>query len=139
MKTFALAGLFACLLIIGGALIWHRFNHISDTTIQQLAMGTWQPVMQASSRVETTTDMKSDGSFSTKVLTYRMGVTNWLAYAGSWEAKDGYITLHITNVTEGDKSWLPSGDGRFKVIQIDGHEMVLQLDGTTNLSRMERR
>ena len=139
MKKIAFLGVVACLLIILGALAWRHSHHISDATIEQLAVGTWQPVMPPASHVEKTTDMKPDGSFSTKVMTYRTGVTNWLAYTGSWEVKNGYITLQITNVTEGDKTWLPSGDERFRVVQIDSKQMVMQQDGTRNLSRMDRR
>jgi RNA polymerase sigma factor (sigma-70 family) len=128
------------LVVAGTGVVIVKSNFLpTDATIRQLVVGSWKPVMPASSRVETSTEMKSDGKFVTKVTTVRTGITNILGYDGSWELKDGYITTQITNITVGDESQLPPRVERVRVVQIDGHQMVMRQDGSRNLNRMERK
>jgi outer membrane biogenesis lipoprotein LolB len=99
----------------------------SDPQVRQKASGTWE--MPTEHAVIT---FDADGSCVSKVP----GVD--LVMQGTWQVDRGFFTLTITNAV-GSVPHAPLGEvQRYKIVSMNDHDLVLQMEGETNLLRAHK-
>ena len=99
----------------------------SDPQVRQKASGTWE-VPTAHSVVT----FDPDGSFVLKIP----GVD--LVMQGTWQVDRGFFSQTMTNAV-GSEPHSPVGEVvRYKILSMNDHDWVMQMDGKTNLLRAHK-
>ena len=98
----------------------------TDTKIRRQVVGTWQPTSSAAGGNTTVVEMRPDGSFTTRWSS--AGKDHELG--GAWNVQGGFLVLTGTNAV--GKTVVE----RQKIVRINKSEMVCQMDGRTNLTKV---
>ena len=103
-------------------------RQMSDAEVQKMFTGNW--VNQGSWEQLI---LHSKRSFSDRLRPDSTIITECL-YGGSWDVKDGFLSLTITNAITRINTNIKSVGGidRFRIVQVDTKTLVLEKSGFTN-------
>jgi hypothetical protein len=98
-----------------------------DTELEHQIIGTWARDKSSEMIINT------NGSFHSKFSTAYSSVTKTWNYYGTWQIKDGFCVMTITNAsTTGATNFEAVGSiGRAKIIKLEGTSLVWKLDDQT--------
>jgi hypothetical protein len=94
----------------------------SDAQVRKKALGDWS--MPAARSIMT---IAPDGSFQSKFP----GVD--LTLQGAWRVEGGFFVFTVTNAVGSERHSDVGETQRFKIVSMNDHDLVLQVEGATNL------
>jgi hypothetical protein len=106
-----------------------------DTKLTKKVPGTWKHEGTSTQGTDTFTSTMTilpDGTFSYFRLWNERPLTN--TYAGTWQIRGGFMFMTLTNRSGPNPHVPPGAIIKFRIIRLDDHEFVDEINGITNRS-----
>jgi hypothetical protein len=106
-----------------------------DAKLTKRVPGVWKHEeinTQGADTFTSTTTFFPDGTFSYLRAWNEKPLTN--TFAGTWQIKDGFILMTLTSRSGPNPDVPPGVIMKWRIIRLDSHELVDEVDGVTNIS-----